>query len=111
MPYITLYAGFVAVAALLGLGYVLSRRYEVSPYTFAGMILLIATFFSLGWIGAVKYGLSPYWNLLPHHLARCYWQIPSSKANSVEAVLPSGCQEIPYSRGVSCFLSLPFRNA
>jgi hypothetical protein len=50
MPYITLYAGFVAVTALLGLGYVLSRRYEVSPYMFAGMILLIATFFSLGWI-------------------------------------------------------------
>ena len=61
MPYITLYAGFVAVAALLGLGYVLSRRYEVSPYMFAGMILLIATFFSLGWVGAVKYGISPYW--------------------------------------------------
>ena len=61
MTYLTLYTGSAAVAALLGLGYVLSRRYDVSPYRFAGIILLIATFFSLGWVGAVKYGISPYW--------------------------------------------------
>ncbi len=61
MAYLTLYTGFAAVAALLGLGYLLSRWYMVSPYRFAGMILLIAIFFSLGWLTAVKYGLSPYW--------------------------------------------------
>jgi hypothetical protein len=61
MTYLTLYTGLAGVAVLLGLGYFLSRRYEVSLYRFAGMILLIAILFSLGWVGAVKYGLNPYW--------------------------------------------------
>lgn len=59
--YVSIYTVIAAAVVLLGFGYLLNRRYMVSPYVYGGAILLTAILLGLGWLATIKYGVSPYW--------------------------------------------------